>query len=222
MRKEFAAPLILYLSHNMAAFAPDESKLLIEIGEIPKGKLGVQAGVPFLIQYDNGKGTAARISPADLEAEVTAPDGVKLQSKINGAANSYRVLFTPHMKGIYHVDVTLRNKWQRRINATIYGATSLNSYLEGINRVPRGVYHLRLITVDEDNHQLGAGGDSKFEFLLNAPEGSYQDFKIKDNKDGTYTLEVCLLLAATEYEFSALYHGQNISNSPFKIQTMSG
>jgi len=205
----------------MSAFAPDEANLDIHVPEVPKGKLGVLAAVPFLIQYNNGKGTAARVSPADIEATVTSPDGVKLQHKIVGAANSYRVTFTPHMKGNYVVDVTLRNKWARKINATIYGATSHKTYLEGINRVPCGTYHLKLITVDEDGYKLTAGGDSKFEFLLNAPEGSYSDFKIKDNKDGTYLLEVCLLLSSTEYEFSAMYHGQHISNSPYKVQTMS-
>jgi len=206
----------------MAAFAPDEANLLIEVGDIPKGKLGVLAAIPIVIQYDNGKGTPARVSPADLEAEVISPDKIKIQHKILGAANSYRVTFTPHIKGIYAVVITLRNKWRRQINAQIYGATSLKSYLEGIPRVPRGTHHLKLITVDEDGNALGAGGDSKFEFFLDAPENSYSSFKINDNKNGTYTLETVLTMASTQYEFSAMYQGQHISNSPFKVQTMSG
>jgi len=203
-------------------FADEKANLEIVPDErIPNGKLGVTAHLPFKIVYAGGKGVAARVSPAELEGTVTGPGG-EVASKIVGGGASFRVEFKPPQKGEYRVVVTLRETFRRTFTIRVFGATSHRSYLDGDVRVPCGRYHFLVITVDEDGNRLPAGGDSKFQFQINAPEGSFSEFKVQDKKDGTYLAEIQLHHPSTEYEFIALYLGQEISNSPFKVQTMSG
>jgi len=203
-------------------FAAENANLEIFADEVPNGKLGLTSYLPFKIQYASGKGVPARVSPADLESKVLDPEDVHLNSKITGGANSYRVEWKTHMKGIYQVEVVLRQTWKRTFKVRVLGATSHLSYLEGIERVPCGVYNYILVTVDEDGNRLSAGGDTNFQFQIDAPEGSYSDFKVRDNKDGTYMMDVVLRHPSTEYKLIALFHGENVSNSPFTVFTMSG
>jgi len=202
------------------SFAPEDADLKIEEGEVPTGKVGTTTHVPFRVKYA-GNNADARISPADLEYKIQGPSGENVVGKITGAGSTFKVEWKPAVKGHYKVDVVLRNKVNKSFNATVFGAVSVKSYMEGNVRVPCGPYRVQLIMVDEDGNRLStsAGPESKIQFQLHAPEGSHSNFKSKDNKDGTYLVEVNLLLPNTEYQFVAVVNGQGISNSPFKVNT---
>eukprot|EP01124_Arcella_intermedia_P032778 TRINITY_DN7703_c0_g1_i1.p1 TRINITY_DN7703_c0_g1~~TRINITY_DN7703_c0_g1_i1.p1 ORF type:complete len:205 (+),score=34.54 TRINITY_DN7703_c0_g1_i1:24-638(+) len=200
-------------------FAPEDAELEIHNnGEIPNGKVGATSALPFKVVYA-GKGTPARISPADLVPKVTDPSGNEVASKITGAASTFKVEWKPSVKGQYKVDLELRSKFQQSWYFTVFGAVSLKSYFQGEKHASVGAYPISLVTADEDGNRLPGGGDTKFEFQISAPENSFSDFKIRDKKDGTFNLEVKLLLPNTEYQLIACYQGHNISNSPFIVHT---
>eukprot|EP01126_Amoeba_proteus_P044127 TRINITY_DN4884_c0_g2_i1.p1 TRINITY_DN4884_c0_g2~~TRINITY_DN4884_c0_g2_i1.p1 ORF type:complete len:123 (-),score=13.60 TRINITY_DN4884_c0_g2_i1:153-521(-) len=121
---------------------------------------------------------------------------------------------------MYEAKVIVQGKFIANFSIQVLGETSHLSYIEGSQRVPIGGYRYKIITLDVDGNPLTSGGD-KFDFNIYAPENSFANFRPKDNKDGTYTIDLDLLHPSTTYKLIVLMNGKDISNSPFTVTTMS-
>lgn len=187
------------------------------------GKIGETMKIPFELSYQNSNGTSrpALVDFGDLELDVAAPSGPLPAQVVNEVANRYTITFLPSTLGKIHIKLTIKKKYMHTFYFFVTGVScAKNSYLEGANSVPVGVYQYKVFTMDNSNTPIVDGGD-KIQFNIKAPSNSFKDFVTSNNGDGSYTVTIHLANPATVYEFHVQVNGEALGNSPLIVATNS-
>ena len=173
---------------------------------------------PFTVEFRNQNGDKIPSGGHPLKVTVTGPFGeVPVNQKDNGDG-TVSVSYKPLDVGTHTVDVKLDGKpvadspYNVHSEAPDGSANFKNTYAEGPGledgNTTAEPTHYKIFTVDRHGNPVKSGG-APVEATIIGPNGDLVDANVKDNGDGTYTVDY----HATE---PGEYTVENILRNPFR------
>jgi len=173
----------------------------------------------IVLEHKDGKPYDAEISRFSFD--ITGPER-RPATITQKAANVCSVEWKAHKPGDYFIDVKFQGEsvydeplqvnWAPR-------ADSSKSYATGPAKVQPGKkFIFQIFAKDSQMAPIPRGGDP-FNIEIEGPESSLGGTLVKDNDNGTYTVETKFLKPKAEHKIIIEVYGNPISNSPLTIRT---